>query len=213
MTKIRDIARITPLMKVSAVPTPPKRKPGNANNPGFKKWLAERHDQQLNLQDIILVALEELQEPVSTLEVQHYLKTEGDMDIIDYRIKYALDQLVSADKAAVHLETEEERTLRANGVPTTPKSAYLFNSGATPKKRSVAVVVEGYRIFDPRSLKGRPKTPKPAVAASTPASAGTLDHAALDFLIEKIVSERTADIQKKLDEANKKLAALKKLVD
>jgi hypothetical protein len=40
-----------------------------------------------------------------------------------------------------------------------------------------------------------------------------LDTAALDFLIEKIVAERTVDLQKKLDEANKKLSALKKLID
>jgi len=212
MSKIRDIARISPLTKVTAVPMPPKRKPGNANNPGFKKWLAERHDQQLNLQDIILVALSELQEPVSTLEMQHYLKTEGDMDIIDYRIKYALDQLVAAGKAAVHLETNDERLLRANGVKTTPKPAYLFNIGSTQKKRTVASVVEGYRIFDPATLSGRPKKKKePASVSATPVP--MISNEAMDFLIDKLVAERTSNIQKQLDEANAKLAALRKLVD
>ena len=211
MTRIRDIARISPLSKVTAVPTPPQRKSG-ANNPGFKKWLAERHDQQLNLQDIILVALSELQQPVSTLEMQHYLKTEGDMDIIDYRIKYALDQLVAARKAAVHLETEEERNLRANGIPTTPKSAYLFNVGAQPTKRTVAVVVEGYRMFDPRTLSGRPKKPKATPAATTSVTP-TISNEAMDFLIEKLVAERTANLQKQLDEANAKLDKFRKLMD
>ena len=214
MTRIRDIARISPLSKVTAVPTPPQR--NGANNPGFKKWLAERHDQQLNLQDIILVALSELQQPVSTLEMQHYLKTEGDMDIIDYRIKYALDQLVAARKAAVHLETEEERNLRANGIPTTPKSAYLFNVGANPTKRTIAVVVDGYRMFDPRTLSGRPKKQRVAPAAKTPVStsvAPTISNEAMDFLIEKLVAERTANLQKQLDEANAKLDKFRKLMD
>lgn len=212
MTRIRDIARISPLSKVTAVPTPPNKKSG-ANNPGFKRWLAERHDQQLNLQDIILVALSELQQPVSTLEMQHYLKTEGDMDIIDYRIKYALDQLVTAKKAAVHLETEEERNLRANGIPTTPKSAYLFNIGAHPTKRTVAVVVEGYRIFDPRSLAGRPKKKKEVPTTAPAASTPTISNEAMDFLIEKLVAERTANLQKQLDEANAKLDKFRKLMD
>lgn len=212
MTKIRDMARISPLNRITAVPTPPRRKSGNANNPGFKKWLAERHDQQLNLQDIILVALDELQEPVSTLEMQHYLKTEGDMDIIDYRVKYALDQLVLAKKAAVHLETNDERLLRANGVKTTPKPAYLFNIGSVEKKRTIASVVEGYRIFDPSTLSGRPKKksdPAPAVEVQS----SEISNDTLNFLIDKLVAERTSQLQKQLDEANAKLAALKKLVD
>jgi hypothetical protein len=36
--------------------------------------------------------------------------------------------------------------------------------------------------------------------------------AALDFMIEKLVAERTAELQKKLDDANSKLAEFKKLL-
>jgi hypothetical protein len=38
------------------------------------------------------------------------------------------------------------------------------------------------------------------------------DLAALDFMIEKLVSERTAELQKKLDEANSKIAEFRKLL-
>lgn len=223
MPKIKHIAKITPLKRVpipafttkddmTTKETPTR---GNANNPGFKQWLADRHDQQLNFQDIILVALAELQQPVSTQEMQTYLRTEGGMDVKDYRVKYALDQLVSTGKASVHLEDETERQLRANGVPTTPKPAYLFNEGPAARRRTVASVVDGYRIFDPRTLAGRPRTRKPDV--TKPIGAPDINRnpdqgAAIDYLIEKIVAERTKEIQKQLDEANQKLAQFKKLL-
>lgn len=233
MTKVKDMARITPLKtKAAKIPMTSTTIRGNANNAGFKRWLDLRHSQQLSLQDIIQVALEELQQPVSTQEMQHYLKREARMDLKDYRVKYALDQLVSAGKAAVHLETDKERALRANGVPVTPKPAYLFNSGAKARTRTVAVVVDGYTIFDPRSLAGKPKPRKktlasqPAVITSSTgipvtiayttktgaASTTNVGHSAVDYLIEKLVAERTADLRRQLDEANAKLDALRKLV-
>lgn len=220
MAKIRDVARITPFRKVTQMTTPAitksVRSRGNANNPGFKQWLADRHNEQLNLQDIILVALTEIEQPVSTQEMQAYLKNEGGMDLKDYRVKYALDQLVSAGKASVHLEDETERTLRANGVPTTPKPAYLFNAGPSARRRTLASVIDGYTIFDPRTLAGRPKTKKatPAVtSASVSQPAVTVSNTeAIDYLVEKIVAERTREIQKQLDEANQKLAQFKKLL-
>ena len=223
MTKIRDMARITPYKKATTIPmsTPAitNAKYNNANNPGFKKFLADRHSEQLNLQDIILVALEELQQPVSTLEMQHYLKDEGNIEIISHRVKYALDQLVSAGKAARHLESVEERKLRADGAHVTSKSAYLFNSGSKPKPRTVAQVVAGYRIFDvaagAKARAGRPRKAanKPIGAPDIQRSApATIAGDAIDYLIEKIVAERTKDLQAQLNEANAKLAQFRKLL-
>lgn len=220
MTKIRDMARITPFRKATKM-TPPSKsatRRGNPNNPGFKQYLETRHSEQLSLQDLILVALEEIHQPVSTGEMQAYLRAEGGIDIKDYRVKYALDQLVTSGKAAMHLEDEAERTLRANGVPTTPRPAHLYNSGSAPRHRTVAVVVEGYSLFDPRTLKGRPKkkTAAKAKAVATrqaaPTPPVTEQANAIDYLIEKIVAERTRDLQAQLDEANQKLEQFRKLL-
>jgi len=219
MTKIRDMARITPYKKATIttpMPTPATTKHNNANNPGFKKFLADRHSEQLSLQDIIHVALEELQQPVSTQEMQMYLKNEASIEIVDHRVKYALEQLVLAHKIAVHLESPDERKLRANGANTSPKPAYLFNSGPTPRTRTVASVVEGYKLFDvgagAKSRAGRPRK-----NAAKPIGAPDIDRtsnqgSAIDYLIEKIVAERTKDLQAQLNEANAKLAQFKKLL-
>jgi hypothetical protein len=221
MAKIRDVARITSIQKATTtkMTTPVISKYNNANNPGFKKWIAARHSDQLNLQDIILVALEELQQPVSTLEMQQYLKDEGNIEIVSHRVKYALDQLVASRKASAHLESVEERKLRADGAHVTSKSAYLFNSGPAPRPRTVAQVVAGYRIFDvaegAKSRAGKPRkakvnTTKPIGAPDV--SRSPLQGEAIDYLIEKIVSERTRDLQAQLNEANAKLAQFKKLL-
>ena len=218
MTKIRDMAKITPYKKATITPmnTPAITKHNNANNPGFKKFLADRHTEQLSLQDIIQVALEELQQPVSTQEMMMYLKNEANIDLVDHRVKYALEQLVLAHKIAVHLESPDERKLRANGANTSPKPAYLFNSGSAPRTRTVASVVAGYKLFDvgagAKSRAGRPRK-----SAAKPIGAPDIDRtsnqgSAIDYLIEKIVAERTKDLQAQLNEANAKLAQFKKLL-
>ena len=218
MTKIRDMAKITPYKKATTTPmnTPAIVKHNNANNPGFKKFLADRHSEQLSLQDIIQVALEELQQPVSTQEMMMYLKNEANIDLVDHRVKYALEQLVLAHKIAVHLETPAERKLRANGANTSPKPAYLFNSGSAPRTLTVASVVAGYKLFDvgagAKSRAGRPRK-----SAAKPIGAPDIDRtsnqgSAIDYLIEKIVAERTKDLQAQLNEANAKLAQFKKLL-
>jgi len=218
MTKIRDMARITPYKKATTtpMPTPATTKHNNANNPGFKKFLAERHSEQLSLQDIIQVALEELQEPVSTQEMQMYLKNEASIEIVDHRVKYALEQLVLAHKIAVHLESPDERKLRANGANTSPKPAYLFNSGSTPRTRTVASVVEGYKLFDvgagAKSRAGRPRKNVAKPIGAPDISRTSEQGSAIDYLIEKIVAERTKDLQAQLNEANAKLAQFKKLL-
>lgn len=218
MTKIRDMARITPYKKVTTTPmtSPTTTKHNNANNPGFKKFLADRHTEQLSLQDIIHVALEELQQPVSTQEMKMYLKNEANIEIVDHRIKYALEQLVLAHKIAVHLESPDERKLRAAGAHIAPKPAYLFNSGSTPRARTVASVVTGYKLFDvaegAKARAGRPRKnaakPISAPAIDTTSNQGS----AIDYLIEKIVAERTKDLQAQLNEANAKLAQFRKLL-
>jgi hypothetical protein len=218
--KVRDMAKITPLRKETQMTNvQTTRKVGNPNNPGFKQWLAARHSEQLNLQDIILVALAELHEPVSTQEMQRYLKNEADIDLVIHRVKYALEQLVLARKISVHLETPEERKLRANGVHTSPKPAYLFNSGTTPRARTITQVVEGYRIFDvaegAKARAGRPRKARKSVTKPIGApeiQRGPSQGEAIDYLIEKIVSERTRDLQAQLNEANAKLAQFKKLL-
>jgi hypothetical protein len=216
MVRIRDAARISPFQKVDNSMKVKPLAQGNYRNPGFKKWMEDRHSEQLNLQDIILVALEEIQQPVSILEVQHYLKAEGSIDIPTHRVKYALEQLAMSGRAAAHLESIEERALRFNG-SSSPKRGFLFNSGETPRKRTIANAIPGYKIYDSverreAAKKRKPRSSTVVVPSSSSSTSVSQNSEAIDYLIEKIVEERTRELRIKLDEANAKLEQFKKLL-
>ncbi len=245
MTQVRHIARISKL-KTNAIPiqttherkemTPMTKK---KLNPGFQKFLADRSDKAKSLRDILEVALAELEQPVSAAEMRFYLKSEGNMEINETVVKYALDQLAASGKVARHLESSAERKVRANGVPITPRPAHLFNSGPKARVRTQAVVVDGYALVDPRNNTGRPKgykkkqslpkgslpkvytstqtgtisTGSPAkVTYTTQTGKSPFDTTAVDYLIDKIVEERTRDLQRQLDEAIAQLQNVKKIL-
>jgi len=230
MTQVRHIARISKL-KTNAIPTTK----GNGNsvtpttkrkmNPGFQKFLAERTGKARDLREIIEIALAELEQPVSAAEMRFYIKRAANVTASEPVVKYALDQLALAGKAARHLETDKERALRANGVPCSPRPAHLFNFGSKARPRTVASVVDGYKMVDPRKNAGRPKKSSlPVVITNTQTGTSTtgspvvvsystqtgMTQTAVDYLIERLVEERTRDIRRQLDEAKAQLAAIRK---
>lgn len=235
MTQIRHMARINKL-KTKAISTSTTREskiPVTTTtkrivNPGFQKYLAERNGKARNLQDIIEVCLAEIEQPVSSAEIRYYLKREGGIDISEPVVKYALDSLVSRGKAARHLETAKERALRADGVPCSPKPAHLFNYGTKARPRTVVSVVGGYKMVDPRTNPGRPKKQDslPMVITSTQTGTSTtgspvvmsystqtgVTQTAVDYLIDRLVDERTRSIRAELEAANEQLAALRKIL-
>jgi hypothetical protein len=100
------------------------------------------------------------------------------------------------------------------------KPAHMFfRKGIGIPYRKSAELVPGVKLKGQGSHAGRKKSPttkafNPKATAEevlgTPRPSS--DMAALDFMIEKLVAERTAEIQKKLDDANSKLAEFKKLL-
>jgi len=216
MTKIREIARISPIKKVTAVPTPPKKLNG-ANNPGFRAFLELRHSEATTLQDLTAAAVYEHEQPMTIVEIVAYLNKELGTSYSEQRIRYGLDALVKDGKLITRNETQEERKLRANGATPSSKLAVLYyrpNSKGVPARTKVEVVpgviLKG--VDSPRApYKKSPRASKEVRTA--PAVMTGLDQSALDFLIEKIVHERTAELRRQLDEANQKLARFRKLMD
>jgi hypothetical protein len=213
MTKIRDIARFTQVVTGEAAPTSSRR--GNPNNPAFVKVQALRHNEAMTLRDLTYAAVQEHSQPLTVAEITAFLNQVLGTDYNEPRVRYGLDALVKDKKLFTRSETAQERTLRGNGAKVTlNKPAVLYSTYSVVPPRTVCEVVPGVilrGVDSPRPRKQRDishLTPK-ETRTQTP----NLDTAALDFLIEKIVAERTVDLQKKLDEANKKLSALKKLID
>jgi len=232
MTKIRDMAKIsplkTPIKKVTPM-TPPtlfsKKPRGNPNNPGFKKFLAERHNEQVSFQEMLEMAIYDFDQPITIPELMQYLKNEIGTEYPQHRFRYSLDQLVATTKILTRMETVEERAVRADGAAVSPKRASLFFRGdkALVPERTVAHIVDGFKFYDLRDnpgMKGKTKATitelHPEATSNDiklhPAIATAKTNDAIDFLIEKIVAERTKDLQAQLDAANAKLAQFKKLL-
>ena len=202
MTKLREIARITRTVTEDSASTSVRR--GNPNNPAFMKVQMLRHDAAMTLRDLTLAAVAEHGQPMTVPEITAFLNQVLGTDYNEPRVRYGLDALVADKKLFTRKETAEERTLRGNGAKVT-----LNKPAVVP-----GIILKG--VDSPRKPK-EASTKKYKPRATTKEAVGvdrsmTETNAALDFLIEKLVAERTADIQNQLNEANAKLEQFKKLL-
>jgi len=216
MTKIQEIARLTSLTKDANGDTKP-----SVTSITYKT--VKELGTSTHVRELALAAVYEYNEPLSVLEITAHINNtfSGVINYSDAIVRYNLEALLKAGDILMRQETLEERTIRANGVPVTMnKPAHMFfRKGIGIPYRKTAELVPGVSLKGQGSHAGRPKAPStkafnPKATAEetlgTPRPTG--DMAALDFMIEKLVAERTAELQKKLDEANAKLAEFKKLL-
>jgi len=207
--KIKDIARITSGSGVDSL-----------SHTSIKYKTVKELGSSAPLRDLVLATVYEYDEPLSVLEITSHINNTLDVDFEEVLVRYNLDMLLKSDQLLMRKETLDERLLRANGIkPTMNKLANMyFRKGIGVPHRKTVELVPGVILKGPSSPRVS-KTPKPAKqeiakVASTPRSFSSgVDTAALDFLIEKIVAERTAELQRKLDEAEAKIAKFKKLLD
>lgn len=215
MTKIQEIARLTSLTKDA-----------NGNAKPSLTTISYKTVSELganaSLRQLALAAVYEYDEPLSVLEVsEHIRKYAPDSTVFhEATVRYYLDALLQDGDILMRVETTEERQVRARGIKVTlnkPARMY-FRKGIGIPFRTTPELVPGVSLRGPgshgikkaKSTKAFNPRATAKEALGTPRPTG--DMAALDFMIEKLVAERTAELQKKLDEANSKLAEFKKLL-
>ena len=205
MPKIKDIAHI--------IPSAPVKKVTRTMPENFKKILDQRQTQYVGFKAFVEGIVIESNQPLTVGEITHIVNEKMGESFSTTRVRYALDSLVESKVLMYRFETDQERTLRADGQRASSKPAmYFFRAGSNIPKRTVTEAVPGVilkSVHAPRPRK--PKAPSkkaydPKLVVDRP------DTAALDFLIEKLVAERTAALQQELNEANAKLAQFKKLL-
>lgn len=164
--------------------------------------------------------LEDQTQPLTVAEFTILVNRELGRHYDKSTLRLALNELVAEKRAVMRTETLAERFLRSSekAVPGTP-SAYYFSTvagAAIPPARTVAIAVEGVDLSQAVShrnftkKRGRPVGSK---NRNTIAAAKTADASStVELLIEQLVAERTRNIQAELDDANAKLAQLKKLL-
>jgi len=162
-------------------------------------------------------------QPLSVIEITELVSRETKHAYDETYIRLALKELINLGKASSRKETREERRLRAQGDDGRPLLATLFWSpaGIVPP-RTVAEAVPGYSLYKHETYTARKIYKYPAkkiqrehlqaqLVDLTPVPVPTNSNAVVDYLIEKMVAERTADLQSQLDAANAKMAKLQEL--
>jgi hypothetical protein len=177
--------------------------------------------------DIVLLAIDSSSQPLTAKELCAMLTREFGRGYHDSSVRTALNELVEQGKVFSRSETREERTVRAGGAKVRALAATLYSTNSVVPTRTLTEAVPGIRLVDESGIpwsktqkptsRPRPwskkKSQRDAVefTETTPAvSAGMETNEMIDYLIGKIVAEKTAEIQKELDSA---IAELKRLRD
>ena len=165
-------------------------------------------------------------QPLSVIEIAEAASRYAGRAFGEMHIRTELKALLAKRLISGRKETREEQLVRADGarMPNVPATLYWSPAGPVPA-RTVAEAVPGVKLYSETGTPARKvyKYPTKKIQRQhleaqivetqlvdvTPVP--TSSNQVVDYLIEKMVAERTADLQAKLDVANAKLAKLEEL--
>lgn len=225
MPKIGQIARFTspvttPILSSTNLET-------NETTPVKKKTLPEilvklneeRHATKETLLEFIELTLIESEQPLTIIELATKISNDLGRHYDPNTVRLLVKELRDAKKVSARIESTDERRIRANGKKVRNLVATLWwaPAGEVPR-RTVTEAVPGVILTDESGRKrgstGARKNlkdmfPNPSAAGENPLSA---PNPIVDYLVEKLVAERTAALQEELNKKNAELEDLKKLI-
>lgn len=180
-------------------------------SPGFIKHLEETSKQHNALSDIVQIAVYQFDQPISAYEVAAFVNSQLEENYHTTTIRSILIELVASGRVISRTETNAERRVRSRGLtPSGPVAALFFRpeSGVVPE-RTEAEIVEGVILTDTtqRVKRAKKKQSRRKQYTSSSGETGNLETSTIDFLIEKLLQERTADLEFELAKANARAAS------
>jgi len=157
-------------------------------------------------QSKIMDALGKFSEPLTTAEITACLNLKHSSNV-----RPTIQELMKLGLVFVREETTEERSARAGGKPVRRGMAAFLHSTISPvPSRSASELVPGVIFVDRPGIpwtktKKVNREKKQSSLPTTDASQGQM----IDYLVQKIVDERTAEIQKELDATKAELNRLR----
>ena len=166
-------------------------------------------------------------QPLSVIEIAEAASRFANRSFGEMHVRTELKTLVEKRLVSGRKETREEQLIRADGarMPNIPATLYWAPAGPVPA-RTVAEAVPGVKLFSDSGTVARKVYKYPTkkharkmyeaeheveLVDVSPAVTPTGSNEVIDYLIEKMVAERTADLQRQLDEANARLKRLQEL--
>ena len=190
---------------------------------------SDEKDTPINTTNVIITAntavyhvLTHSTQPLSVIEIAEAASRFAKRSFGEMHVRTELKDLVDKRLVSGRKETREEQLVRADGarMPNVPATLYWAPAGPVPA-RTVCEAVAGVKLYSETGTPARKvyKYPTKKIQRQhlqaqlvdvTPVPA-TNSNSVVDYLIEKMVTERTAEIQSQLDAANAKLAKLQEL--
>lgn len=196
MPKILQVARFTTPIKIE-----------EAKNITWQDAHVKEEPVSLSsAQSKIMDALGKFSEPLTTAEIAACLSLKNSSNV-----RPTILELMKLGLVFVREETAEERSSRAGGKPVRRgMAAYLYSTSNPVPSRSASELVPGVIFVDRPGIpwtktKKESREKKQSSLLTTDTSQGQM----IDYLVQKIVDERTAEIQKELDATNAELQRLR----
>ena len=154
-------------------------------------------------QSKIMDALGKFSEPLTTAEIAACMNLKNSSNV-----RPTILELMKLGLVFVREETAEERSARAGGRPVRRgMAAYLHSTSNPVPSRSTAELVPGVTFVDRTGIPWT-KTKKEKKQSSLPTT-DAFQGQMIDYLVQKLVDERTAEIQKELDATKAELQRLR----
>ena len=215
MAKISQIARFTTPVKLELPKIAPVKKKTLPEI--LVKLNEERHATKETLLEFIELVLTESNQPLTITELTTKISQDLDKKYDPNSIRLLVKELQEQGKVSCRIESTDERRIRANGKKVRNLVATLWwaPAGEVPQ-RTVTEAVPGVVLTDESGRKqGTPNSKLKKIFPKAKDAPETIMPAAnpiVDYLVEKLVRERTVAIQEELAQTKAELEDLKKLI-
>lgn len=166
------------------------------------------------LLDLIALILEESNQPLTVKEVARLIEIKLDKTIDSNTVRLHLQQLEADNKVSSRIETNTERGVRAAGQKVRALHATLWwaPAGEVPE-RTISEAVPGIILVDKsgRRTKAKAKTSVDVVELQE-VEVPQYSNPVIDYLIEKLVADRTSALQEELAATKSELTQLRKKI-
>lgn len=220
MPKIKHIARFTTPVDVT-VTQPILQATNERETTPIRRKLPEKlrsHIEQLQkdhelLLDLVAIILEESEQPLTVIEITRLIEIKLNKTIDSNSVRVYLQKLCDADRVSCRIETSQERSVRAAGSKVRALHATLWwaPAGEVPE-RTITEAVPGIILSDKSGRQPGSKNKKSVELVEVVSEEQISKNPVIDYLIDKIVSERTSSLQEELAATKQELERLQRKI-
>jgi len=220
MPKIKHIARFTTPVDVT-VTQPILQATNERETTPIRRKLPEKlrsHIEQLQkdhelLLDLVALILEESEQPLTVVEITRLIEIKLNKTIDSNSVRVYLQKLGDANRVSCRIETSQERSIRAAGSKVRALHATLWwaPAGEVPE-RTITEAVPGIILSDKSGRQPGSKNKKSVELVEVVSEEQISKNPVIDYLIDKIVSERTSSLQEELAATKSELERLQRKI-